>query len=173
MREDRLFHDPWAAALAGKEGQEWIEYRSEDSVIAMVLRTRFFDDFLQRITGQHAIRQVMLMAAGLDTRAFRLTWPAQTRLFELYQPAVLQYKEQMLRSAGAQPNRERHTIAVDLIGPWKRNDQRRLTCYSPLDGCLRDFFRPAQRECHTHPRRDHKPCSTQEMDWFTLLIAPR
>ena len=119
MREDRLFHDPWAATLAGKEGQEWIEHRSEDSVVAMVLRTRFFDDFLQRITGQYAIRQVVLMAAGLDTRAFRLTWPAQTRLFELDQPAVLQYKEQMLRSASAQPTCERQTIAADLTGPWK------------------------------------------------------
>jgi methyltransferase (TIGR00027 family) len=119
MREDRLFHDPWAATLAGKEGQEWIEHRSEDSVVAMVLRTRFFDDFLQRITGQYAIRQVVLMAAGLDTRAFRLIWPAQTRLFELDQPAVLQYKEQMLRSASAQPTCERQTIAADLTGPWK------------------------------------------------------
>jgi methyltransferase (TIGR00027 family) len=119
LREDRLFYDPWAATLAGKEGQEWIEHRSEDSVVAMILRTRFFDDFLQRISGQYAIKQIVLMAAGLDTRAFRLTWPAQTQLFELDQPAVLQYKEQVLESTGAQPNCERHTIALDLTGPWK------------------------------------------------------
>ncbi len=119
LREDRLFQDPWAATLAGKEGQEWIEHRSEDSVVAMVLRTRYFDDFLQRISSQYAIKQIVLMAAGLDTRAFRLTWPAQTQLFELDQSAVLQYKEQMLESTGAQPNCERHTIAVDLTGPWK------------------------------------------------------
>ena len=89
LREDRLFQDPWAATLAGKEGQEWIEHRSDDSVVAMVLRTRFFDDFLQRISSKHAIKQILLMAAGLDTRAYRLTWPAQTRLFELDQHAVL------------------------------------------------------------------------------------
>jgi methyltransferase (TIGR00027 family) len=118
-REDRLFDDPWAAALAGKEGQEWIEHRSADSVIPIVLRTRFFDDFLQRITVQNAIRQVVLMAAGLDTRAFRLSWPAQARLFELDQPPVLKYKEGILRSAGAQPTCTRQTIEVDLTDPWK------------------------------------------------------
>src|SRR5215831_20798496 len=103
LREDRLFSDPWAAALAGVEGQEWAEYRSGDDGVSIAIRTRFFDDFLQHVTGEYAIRQIVLMAAGLDTRAFRLSWPEQTRLFELDQPQVLQYKERILRSAGAQP----------------------------------------------------------------------
>lgn len=119
MREDRLFNDPWAAALAGQEGQAWVEQRSADSVVPIVLRTRFFDDFLQRITFQNGTRQVVLLAAGLDTRAFRLNWPEQTRLFELDQPAVLQDKEQVLRSAGAQPTCIRQTIGVDLTAPWQ------------------------------------------------------
>jgi methyltransferase (TIGR00027 family) len=118
-REDRLFDDPWAAALAGEEGAEWIEHRSADSVVPMVLRTRFFDDFLQRITLQHAMRQVVLMAAGLDTRAFRLNWPEGTRLFELDQAPVLKYKEQVLHSAGARPACARQMIEADLTGPWK------------------------------------------------------
>ena len=118
-REDHLFNDPWAAALAGKEGKEWVAQRSADKLVPIVLRTRFFDDFLHRITRRHAIRQIVLMAAGLDTRAFRLTWPYQTRLFELDQPSVLQYKEQILRSAGAQPTCRRQTIEVDLTEPWK------------------------------------------------------
>jgi methyltransferase (TIGR00027 family) len=118
-REDRLFDDPWAAALVGEEGAEWIEHRSADSVVPMVIRTRFFDDFLQRICLQYAIRQVVLVAAGLDTRAFRLTWPEGTRLFELDQAPVLKYKEQVLRSAGARPACERQTIEADLTGPWK------------------------------------------------------
>ena len=119
MREDRLFKDPWAAALAGTEGLTWIEQRSADSVISIVLRTRFFDDFLQRIAADNGIRQVVLMAAGLDTRAFRLNWPGQMRLFELDQAPVLEHKEQILRSAGAQPTCERRTIAADLTGPWE------------------------------------------------------
>ena len=117
-RGDRLFDDPWAAALAGEEGAAWIEQRSADSTLPIVLRTRFFDDFLQRITSQNALQQIVLMAAGLDTRAFRLTWPEETRLFELDQPAVLKYKEQVLHTAGAQPACRRQTIEVDLTGPW-------------------------------------------------------
>jgi methyltransferase (TIGR00027 family) len=118
-REDRLFHDPWAAALAGPEGLAWIAERSDDSVVAMVLRTRFFDDFLQRIVSANAIRQVVLMAAGLDTRAFRLDWTHGTRLFELDQAPVLEYKARILRSASAAPTCERQTIAVDLTAPWE------------------------------------------------------
>ena len=118
-RADSLFNDPWAAALAGEAGMAWIESRPAESVIPMVLRTRYFDDFLQRITLEHAIRQVVLLAAGLDTRAFRLSWPEQTRCFELDQLAVLQYKEQVLTTAGAQPACTRQTIGVDLTaGSW-------------------------------------------------------
>lgn len=118
-REDRLFDDPWAAALAGTKGLAWIERRSADSVISMSLRTRFFDDFLQRIATDNGIRQIVLMAAGLDTRAFRLRWPGKMRLFELDQTPVLEHKERILRSAGAQPTCERQTIAADLTGPWE------------------------------------------------------
>jgi methyltransferase (TIGR00027 family) len=71
-REDRLFDDPWATVLAGKDGAEWIETRSPDSVLPIVLRTRFFDGFLQRVAIEEGIRQIVLVAAGLDTRAFRL-----------------------------------------------------------------------------------------------------
>ena len=73
-RPDRLFDDPWAAALAGEAGMAWLEPRTPDSLAPIVLRTRYFDDFLQRITRQSGIRQVVLLAAGLDTRAFRLSW---------------------------------------------------------------------------------------------------
>ncbi len=102
-REDRLFNDPWAAALAGPEGAAWIEHRPPGSTVPIALRTRFFDDFVQRIAAQDGIRQIVLMAAGLDTRAFRLPWPERTRLFELDQFTVLKYKDQVLAAAGAQP----------------------------------------------------------------------
>jgi methyltransferase (TIGR00027 family) len=118
-REDRLFDDPWASALAGAEGAAWATNRSPDSLAPMVLRTRYFDDFLQRVTRENSIRQVVLMAAGLDTRAYRLAWPTETNLFELDQPEVLQEKEQTLRLAGAKTNCARKTIEVDLTGPWK------------------------------------------------------
>ena len=117
-REDRLFNDPWAASLAGLEGDEWVEHSSGDNGASITIRTRFFDDFLQRVTNEQQIRQVVLMAAGLDTRAFRLTWPEKTRIFELDQPQVLQYKGQVLSAANAQPSCERHVAEVDLTGSW-------------------------------------------------------
>lgn len=123
VRRDRLFHDPWAAVLAGPTGMAWIERRSSDSVIPIVLRTRFFDDFLQRIVTDNAIHQVVLMAAGLDTRAFRLNWPAQTRLFELDQPALLEYKERIVSSVAAKPTCERCAVAVDLTSSWEASLQ--------------------------------------------------
>ena len=141
LREDRLFNDPWATTLAGKEGEEWAAHRAGDlGVSTMTVRTRFFDDFLQHVTGEHAIRQIVLMAAGLDTRAFRLSWPEQTRLFELDQPQVLTYKEQVLSSAGAQPTCERQTIEVDLTGPWTEVlIKTGFNSQQPPAGCLRDF----------------------------------
>jgi methyltransferase (TIGR00027 family) len=117
-REDRLFVDPWAAALAGPEGMAWLAQRPPGSVLPMVLRTRYFDDWLESITGRDGIHQVVLMAAGLDTRAYRLVWPAGTRLFELDRPAVLRHKEAVLSAAGASPSCTRNAVEADLTGPW-------------------------------------------------------
>lgn len=118
MREDHLFDDPWAAALAGEAGRAWLEQRPPDSVIPIILRTRFFDDFLQGTTSRYEIRQVVLLAAGLDTRAFRLRWPETTRLFELDQPSVLHYKEQILHAADALPACARQIVEIDLTSSW-------------------------------------------------------
>ena len=118
-RDDRLFDDPWAAALAGKEGLAWVAGRQPDSLAPMVLRIRFFDDFLERVTRQNAIRQVVLMAAGLDTRAFRLPWPAGTNVFEIDQPGGLEEKDRLLHSVGVQPTCTRHIIQADLTSAWK------------------------------------------------------
>lgn len=113
-----LFRDPWAAGLAGPEGESWLQSRG-GNVTPMVVRTRFFDDFVQKTMQAEPIRQVVIVAAGLDTRAYRLAWPAGTRLFELDQPAVLQYKEKVLENGGAQPACERRAVAVDLSAEWK------------------------------------------------------
>jgi len=85
----------------------------------MILRIRYFDDFLQRVTQEESIKQVILMAAGLDTRAYRLARPASTSVFELDQPAVLQEKEQILHSAGARTECARYALGADLTGSWK------------------------------------------------------
>jgi methyltransferase (TIGR00027 family) len=119
-RTDALFNDPWAVALAGKEGEAWIAQRTLDSVQPIVLRTRFFDDFLLQSIQHSAIQQVVLMAAGLDTRAYRLAWPQSTHLFELDQAPVLEHKEQVLGAAGARAACVRTCVAADLTLPWEQ-----------------------------------------------------
>lgn len=117
-RVDCLFGDPWAATLAGEEGRAWIESRSAESVVPIVIRTRYFDDFLKRITYELGVTQVVLLAAGLDTRAFRLSWPEDTTFFELDQQPILTYKEQILREAKARPACARQVINADLTAHW-------------------------------------------------------
>jgi methyltransferase (TIGR00027 family) len=118
-REDRLFHDPWAEALAGEEGASWVLQRPEDSIVTIALRTRYFDDFLEQITSLDEIRQVVLLAAGYDTRAFRLNWPAGVCVFEMDQPSIMDYKEAVLQSLGAAALCERRVIRKDLTDRWK------------------------------------------------------
>jgi len=117
-REDYLFFDPWAEALAGEEGMTWIESRPIDSALPIAIRTRYFDDFLQRITREQALSQVVLLAAGMDTRAYRLSWPEDTTIFELDQPAVLAHKESILREVDAHPTCRRRSAGADLSEPW-------------------------------------------------------
>jgi methyltransferase (TIGR00027 family) len=118
-RADRLFDDPWASVLAGADGAAWLEQRSPESTLPIVLRTRFFDDYLMRIAQEDGVRQLVILAAGLDTRAFRLAWPAGMRVFELDQSGVLERKQTILDEAGAQPTCERHVVAADLARGWE------------------------------------------------------
>lgn len=118
-RDERLFEDPWAAALAGEQGRAWGEQRTAQGVVPIVLRTRYFDDFLKHVTLEYGLRQVVLLAAGLDTRAYRLEWPQPTRLFELDQPEVLRHKEDVLQAAGTRARCERQAIKVDLTSAWE------------------------------------------------------
>lgn len=124
-REDALFVDPLAALFANAGGSHWLEQTHDErpqsvdfAAVGIVIRTRFFDDFLLHATRDAQIRQVVILAAGMDTRAYRLSWPEQTQLFELDQPTVLASKEQILASANAVPSCERHTVGVDLSQPW-------------------------------------------------------
>ena len=117
-RDDRLFEDPWAEALAGPEGAAWIAGRPPGSTLPIAIRTRFFDDWLRRVAIEDGIRQVVLLAAGLDTRAYRLPWAAGTTVFELDRPAVLAGKRDVLDGTGATPACERRAVGADLAGDW-------------------------------------------------------
>lgn len=83
----------------------------------ITVRTRFFDDFFTAATAA-GIRQAVILASGLDTRAYRLAWPAGTVVFELDQPDVVEFKTRALRDLGAQPAATHRTVGVDLRDDW-------------------------------------------------------
>jgi methyltransferase (TIGR00027 family) len=118
-RPDRLFADPWAAAFLAAAGLpvERPAAASGPQSTALgrhtVLRIRHYDDALLAACADGA-RQVVLLAAGLDTRAFRLDWPAGTALYELDLPSVLAFKEGVLAADGARPRCRRTVVAADL-----------------------------------------------------------
>jgi methyltransferase (TIGR00027 family) len=80
-------------------------------------RTKYFDEYFRR-AADAGVRQVVILAAGLDSRAYRLAWPAATTIFELDRPQVLDFKGEVLNEHGAQPRAERREIAVDLREDW-------------------------------------------------------
>lgn len=83
----------------------------------ITVRTRYFDDFFTAATTS-GIRQAVILASGLDTRAFRLDWPAGTVVFELDQPEVIEFKTRTLAELGAEPTAVRRTIGIDLRDDW-------------------------------------------------------
>lgn len=80
-------------------------------------RTRFFDDYFRQ-AADDGVRQVVILAAGLDSRAYRLAWPDETTIFELDRPRVLDFKREVLAEQGAKPNAERREVAIDLREDW-------------------------------------------------------
>src|ERR1700760_61694 len=93
---------------------EWGMQRMRDM---MAVRTLFFDDFFVQATNG-GIRQAVILASGLDTRAYRLPWPAGTTVYEIDQPEVIAFKTETLAGLGAAPTAQRRTIAIDLRDDW-------------------------------------------------------
>jgi methyltransferase (TIGR00027 family) len=83
----------------------------------MTVRTRFFDDFFTG-AGEAGVRQAVILASGLDTRAYRLPWPGGTTVYEIDQPQVIEFKTGTLADLGATPSAELRTIAIDLREDW-------------------------------------------------------
>jgi methyltransferase (TIGR00027 family) len=83
----------------------------------MAVRTKFFDEFFLK-AADAGIRQVVILASGLDSRAYRLDWPAGMVVFEIDQPEVIAFKTQTLAEQGATPTCDRRTVAMDLRYDW-------------------------------------------------------
>lgn len=108
MIDGRLDSSPF-----GDAGPE----RVQAMIAGMAMRTRFFDDYLTRAAGS-GIRQVVILAAGLDSRAYRLPWPAGTVVYEVDQPAVIEFKASALADLGAAPIAQLRTVGIDLREDW-------------------------------------------------------
>ena len=117
-RADRLFTDPFAERLAGESGRrmlaESVAATGDKSTLQIVVRTRFWDEAL--LNAVPPVQQVVILAAGLDARAYRLPWPDGTTVFELDQPTVVAAKADLL--AGDKPRCLRVAIGVDLTTDW-------------------------------------------------------
>ncbi|MBI3213916.1 MAG: class I SAM-dependent methyltransferase [Mycobacterium sp.] len=83
----------------------------------MAARTRFFDDFFADATAA-GVRQAVILASGLDARAYRLSWPDDMVVFEIDQPEVLAFKSETLAGLGASPTADLRTVAIDLRQDW-------------------------------------------------------
>src|SRR5215469_2013772 len=91
--------------------------RIQAMIDGMAVRTKYFDDYYINATGT-GVRQVVILESGLDSRAYRLPWPAGTVVYEIDQPQVIEFKTTTLDGIGAQPAATRRTIPVDLRADW-------------------------------------------------------
>ena len=131
---DPLINDPFAAPLARAVGIDFFtkvldgdlsladlsddpKFNLGRSVDLIAVRTRFFDDFFTT-AADAGIRQAVILASGLDSRAYRLPWPTGTVVYEIDVPGVMEFKSRTLSSLGAEPAADRRVVAVDLRDDW-------------------------------------------------------
>ncbi|MCB9417645.1 MAG: class I SAM-dependent methyltransferase [Mycolicibacterium sp.] len=133
---DPLIRDPYARILVEGAGTGMWESMLDESMADRVeaadpeaaaifrhmgnyqaVRTHFFDAFFADAAAA-GIRQIVILASGLDSRAYRLDWPAGTRVYEIDQPKVLEYKATTLAEHGVRPAAEVHEVPVDLRQDW-------------------------------------------------------
>ena len=131
---DPIINDPFAAPLVRAVGIDFfirvidgdirptdtaetgqVELQTETDSLAV--RTRFFDDFFMGATAA-GIGQAVILAAGLDARAYRLAWPPGTVVYEIDQPEVVKFKTDTMAQLGAEPTAERRTVSIDLREDW-------------------------------------------------------
>ncbi len=106
--------DPELAWLDGDEHGRRVHRLGVDY---QAVRTHFFDEYFDNAV-RAGVRQAVILAAGLDSRAYRLTWPSGTAVYEIDQPKVLEYKTGILESHGAAPTALRRPVPVDLRDDW-------------------------------------------------------
>ncbi|BBU24970.1 class I SAM-dependent methyltransferase [Mycobacterium xenopi] len=135
-RPDSLINDPYARLLVTNAGTGIWEAMLDESIVAKLeaadpetaaivhhmrsyqaVRTHFFDAYFSEAVGKR-IRQVVILASGLDSRAYRLDWPPGTVVYEIDQPKVLAYKSATLAAHGVTPSADRREVPIDLRQDW-------------------------------------------------------
>lgn len=132
--EHGLIDDPFAAPLVRAVGIEAFTMmvdgklniadvapdaaaQVKSNIDEMAVRTKFFDDYFVT-SGESGVRQAVILAAGLDSRAYRLPWADGTVVYEVDQPEVIEFKTRTLADLGAAPTARRRTVPVDLRDDW-------------------------------------------------------
>jgi methyltransferase (TIGR00027 family) len=131
QKPDPVANDPFAEVFCravGGDAADVLDGKQPDHQLAtpdwgdhfvnfQAARTHYFDDYFVR-AAEAGVRQIVILAAGLDSRAYRLPWPAGTTIFELDRPQVLDFKREVLAEQGATPHAERREVAIDLREDW-------------------------------------------------------
>jgi methyltransferase (TIGR00027 family) len=132
-----IINDPFAAPLVRAVGIDFFTRLVDGEIIpapengaavsgrpelqhetdSLAARTRFFDDFFTNATAT-GIRQAVILAAGLDSRPYRLAWPPGSVVYEVDQPKVVEFKTATMSRLGAKPATERRTVSIDLRDDW-------------------------------------------------------
>ena len=147
-KTDRLFNDSFAHCLAGKEAFTFVEKQlKEQDRDYIAVRTHFFDDFL--LTQSKKANQIVILASGMDTRAYRLPWSSETKIYELDQAQVIETKTAIL--ADATPKSQHYAISADLTQPWshlllEQGYQPTLPSIWLLEGLLMYLTEPQVRQ---------------------------
>ena len=129
-----LIDDPFAEPLVRAVGLDFFtraldgeielddvdpQFSLERAAQGMAVRTRHFDRLFTEAAAD-GVRQAVILAAGLDARAYRLPWPNGTTVFEVDQPEVIDFKTRALADLGAQAKADRRTVAIDLRDDWPK-----------------------------------------------------
>ncbi|HXA87660.1 MAG TPA: class I SAM-dependent methyltransferase, partial [Mycobacterium sp.] len=130
-----IINDPFAAPLVRAVGLNFFIRLVDGDIVAsqthdqavqaerdlqletdsIAVRTRFFDDFFLNAS-RDGVRQAVILAAGLDARPYRLSWPSGSVVYEVDQPKVIEFKSAMMSALSAAPAADRRTVSIDLRG---------------------------------------------------------
>ena len=144
---DAIIDDPFAEPLVRAVGMDFFirlldgEFGLSDDdggaatrlmTNVMAVRTRFFDDFFTDAAAA-GVRQAVILASGLDARAYRLPWPAGTVVYEIDQPKVIEFKNATMADLGAEPDGGPPRGRIDLRDDWPKALRRQRLRFHPAD----------------------------------------